>query len=67
MTRRAHRRLFWGVVAVLLAAHALAPSRPGLFLGIAALPFDLGYHLAWTAAAALAVVHLCTRVWEAPP
>ena len=67
MTRRAHRRIFWATVAALLATHALAPSRPGPFAGIAALPFDLGYHLAWTAAAALAVVHLCTRVWEDGP
>ncbi|RMG99856.1 MAG: hypothetical protein D6705_02025 [Deltaproteobacteria bacterium] len=67
MDRRVHRRIFWSAVGALVAAHAAAPSSAGSFAGIPWLPFDLGYHLAWTGAAAGVVVHLCTCVWEDAP
>ncbi len=64
MSRTARRRSFGALVAALLVAHAFAPSRAGAFPGLGPIPFDLGYHLVWTAVAAAAVVFLCTAVWE---
>jgi len=52
------RRLIWVGVAALLALHVWAPHRDGVVAGV--LPWDLAFHLAWMAAAAL-LVELFTR------
>ncbi|MEM6295217.1 MAG: hypothetical protein AAGA54_28355 [Myxococcota bacterium] len=56
----ARRRLVWGASLLLIALHIWAPSAaaPTLVLGV--LPWDLAFHLAWMAAAAL-LIHLAAR------
>ncbi len=54
------RYLIWGASVLLIALHIWAPASdaPTLILGI--LPWDLAFHLAWMAGAAL-LIHLAAQ------
>lgn len=62
---RSHRHLALAVlVSVLLAGHLLQPS-PGIEpMVVGWLPWDLGYHLLWMAAAAAVVWFMTDVVWR---
>lgn len=56
------RRWAWAAAAVLVMVHVWAPQRDGWMLGV--LPWDLVFHLAWMASAALLIEGISRFAWR---